>query len=814
MSVIHNDLLLTAEEGGYNLTRSLRFRSSASAYLNRTPASAGNRKTWTYSTWVKRGALGSTQSFFSAGTTSTTACSFQFNSADRIQYFVSYSGGSAYGYTTAVYRDPSAWYHIVLSFDSTQATESNRFKIYVNGVQLSYTTEGTVIAQNGDYGVNSTSVHNLSRYSNNSSDYFDGYLTEINFIDGQALTPSSFGETSSTTGVWQPKKYSGTYGTNGFYLPFTDNSALTSGSNAGLGKDFSGNGNYWNTNNISITSGVTYDSMTDVPTLTSATTANFNVLNATIRPYSTTGNILNANLRVTNTGGTNVSGSAWGTIAVTSGKWYAECTVTTVGNWSGSSDYIGVSNNAVTAGLGTYNGPLRDAGYTYVSNGQKSVNGTNSSYGATYTTGDVIGIALDADAGTIEFYKNGTSQGVAFTSMTNTGGYLFGSTLSNNGVHDFNFGQRPFAYTPPTGYVALNTFNLPTPTIGATASSQANKYFDINLWSGTGSARSITNSGFKPAFVWAKSRSAGYDHVLDDSVRGAGLTLISNSTGAEVNEGTSGLTSFDTNGFSIGGASGGWNSNTGATYVGWQWRGSDSSAVTNTAGSITSTVSANTTSGFSVVTYTGNASVASFGHGLGVAPKFIIIKNRSTSGAGSNWCVGINISGWNWATDYLYLNTSGAKATDGGTTQFYSAPTSTVVNIGGGTNTNGNGNSMVAYCFAEVAGFSKFGSYTGNGSADGSFIYTGFKPKFVLIKRTDSGNNWFILDGSRNTYNLTNAQLLPNSSSAESTGTDCNIDMLSNGFKLRTALDASNGSGGTYIYMAFAENPLKYSLAR
>ena len=310
--------LLLGQSQGYNLTKSLRFRSSASAYLSRTPASAGNRKTWTYSAWVKRGKLGSIQTILSAGTnTSSPRVDWQFNSSDQLEIDMNSSGSSwdCLVITNQVFRDPSAWYHLVVAIDTTQATASNRVKLYVNGVQVTSFGTSTYPSQNTDSPINSTIPHAIFGYIVSNSQYVDGYLTEFNLIDGQALTPSSFGETSSTTGVWQPKKYSGTYGTNGFYLPFTDNSALTSGSNAGLGKDFSGNGNYWNTNNISVTSGSTYDSMTDVPTLTSATASNF----ATLNPLFSNATLSNGNL---NFSGGSSGIYTTGTIAPTSGKYY------------------------------------------------------------------------------------------------------------------------------------------------------------------------------------------------------------------------------------------------------------------------------------------------------------------------------------------------------------------------------------------------------------------------------------------------------------------------------------------------------------
>jgi hypothetical protein len=330
-----------APSTGYNLTNSLRFRSSASAYISRTPSTSTNRRTWTYSAWHKRGGLGSVNRLFSADNGAQQTL-LRFQADNTLQFQIYNSGVAAQLITTQVFRDPSAYYHIVCVLDTTDATSSNRMKLYVNGVQITSFSTASYPTQNYDAFVNQNILHSTS--SAGTSEYIDGYLTEINFIDGQALTPSSFGETSTSTGVWIPKKYTGTYGTNGFYLPFTD-VATTSGSNAGLGKDFSGNGNYWTTNNISITSGSTYDSMTDVPTLTSASAANYCVLNPDIRPYPSADNIADGNLKFTSSSA-GVSGSAWGTFVLTSGKWYFESTITTVG----SNSLVGFSNNTSVAG--------------------------------------------------------------------------------------------------------------------------------------------------------------------------------------------------------------------------------------------------------------------------------------------------------------------------------------------------------------------------------------------------------------------------------------------------------------------------------
>ena len=797
MSVIGSNILAGAsgQGGGYNLTNSLRFRSSASAYLNRTFTTPTSSQKFTWSGWIKRGKLDSSglQGIF-APYSSGTVYGYLAWYQDGIRIFDRLSGGTNYLLqTTAVYRDPSAWYHIVYAVDTTQATASNRVRLYVNGVEVTAFSSSTYPTQNNSTTTNSAIPHRIG-YDESNTGYLDGYQTEVNFIDGQALTPSSFGETNAKTGVWQPKKYSGTYGTNGFYLPFTDNSALTTSSNVGLGKDFSGNGNYWTTNNISITSGSTYDSMMDVPTLTSATTANYCVLNPLSKGTNTS--ITNGNLSASY--GSAAWTSAFGTLGVSTGKWYWEATLTSAGTDVG----VGISTNPAGSANSYIGGDVNSWGY-YANNGNKWNNGSSSSYGATYANGDVIGIALDLDAGTLTFYKNNTTQGTAFSSLaSNT---YFPALSVNNSSFAVNFGQRPFSYTPPTGFVALNTFNLPTPTIGATASTQANKYFDVDLWTGTGATQSITTD-FPVDFAWIKSRSSANGHRLFDIVRGATKTLSSNSTDAEATESDS-LTAFTSTGYTLGADTSGGGVNTSPrSYVGWAWK-ANGTGVTNTAGSITSTVSANTSSGFSIVTYTSQSSgTGTIGHGLGVAPSMVINKTRGTAGVG--WTT-YHVSLGN--TKYVELNSTGAATTNANIWNSTS-PTSTVFSQG--SEFAGLG-TMVAYCFSEIAGYSKIGSYTGNGSNDGVFVHCGFLPRWIMIKRTDTtGMNWGIWDTAQNTYNVELLSLYANSNSAQINASDLSLDGVSNGFKIRGNSLGINASGGTYIFMAIAENPFKYSTAR
>lgn len=810
MSIINNTLLLGSGDEGYNLTRSLRFRSSASAYLSRTPASAGNRKTWTWSAWVKRGKLGSNQILFVSKPSATSDATFTtigLSSSDTLLV----SGYSVqWRNTTQVFRDPSAWYHIVVTWDTTQATASNRVKVYVNGSQV--TAFGTTFdpSLNFDGAINQADAHYFCYPDGYSYSYFDGYLTDVNFIDGQALTPSSFGETDLITGVWKPKRYAGTYGTNGFYLPFTDNSALTTSSNAGLGKDFSGNGNYWTTNNISITSGVTYDSMTDVPTLTSATAANFAVLNPLDK---TNGSVANGNLQFTYTS-TSQGASVRSAVGMTSGKWYCEVTLSSYGGNNPMVGIIGIGENlgsTVDSYVGKY-----ATGYAYILgngggiSGHKINNTSSSAYGASTTTGDVIGLAFDADARTITFYKNNVSQGTAFSSIP-AGTYCFAVSSLFSTVLDANFGQRPFAYTPPTGYVALNTYNLPTSTI-----VKGNTVMDATTWTGTSATQTITNSGFKPDLIWIKNRGVAVHHVLMDSVRGftTGKKLESDGNYAEgdASEGQDWagyVTGATSTGFTLDKSGTGANdyvhtSKSANTYVGWQWQAGQGTTSTNTSGSITSTVSVNASAGFSVASWTANGSVSTIGHGLGVKPSFVIHKPRTGT---YDWAVITDIL--NGSLQYLYLNSTQAVNNTGWGT----SPTSSVTSV----YSYPNGTSMISYCFAPIAGYSAFGSYTGNGSTDGPFIYTGFRPKFVMVKVTSTTNWWIMFDSTRNPYNAANFELAANLSDAEYTANTSQytlFDFLSNGFKLRTGSLEGNSNGQTYIYMAFAENPFKNALAR
>jgi hypothetical protein len=800
-------LLRTVTAAATGISRSIRLNSADSAYLSRTPGSAGNRKTWTWAGWMKRtkSSSGLTyQSIFTAGIDGNNNSAILFDNSDRLEIWnVVGNVNVTQKITSQVFRDFSSWYHLVVS--ATTSTLS----VYVNGVEVTAWSTNNQPG-NEDWSFNTTNAHYLARYWDGGSSFpGDFYLADIYFIDGQALDPTSFGETDATTGVWNPKAYTGSYGTNGFHLEFADNSAATATT---LGKDTSGNGNNFTPSNLSVTAGAGNDSLVDVPTNGAQTdTGVGNEVRGnycTWNPLGAGTNVALSNGNLDATSNTNDWRQIKGTIGVTTGKWYWECT-NTGSSSSTDNQYHGISNDSETpaTNLGTV------SGYCYGDSGDKYAAGTNTGgAGATYTNGDVIGMALDLDSGTqtIKFYKNGTLQ---FTQNISGSGPWYPASncyYSQTGpIFVSNFGQRAFAY-PLSGFKALCTTNLPAPSV-----TKGSSVMDVKLYTGNGSTQNITGLGFNPDFVWLKSRNSGsYSHNIYDAVRGATKIIYSDSTSAE-NTDASGLTAFNSDGFSLGSTAATNASST--TYVGWCWD-AGTSTVTNTAGSISSQVRANTTAGFSIVTYSGNGtSGATVGHGglVGLDKGMIIVKTR-TGASVANWMVYHGALG---ATKVMEgLNTTSAASTSSASWND-TAPTSTVFTLGNESNTNGSGRTFVAYCFAPVAGYSSFGSYTGNGAtgwpnADGPFIYLGFRPRFVLWKCTSQVENWVIYDSARETYNFVNDKLLPNSSAAESTNNNHEIDFLSNGFKIRNNNGEFNQNAGTYIYAAFAESPFNYARAR
>jgi|9_EtaG_2_1085328.scaffolds.fasta_scaffold05373_3 hypothetical protein len=1147
------------------LDQSIKLNDDDSSYLKRTPASAGNRRTWTWSAWVKHGAM-------SHGSGQITL--FDASASGSDQHGIVYSGqqfyvfGYASGFTyrkmlTALHRDPSAWYHYAVAFDTTDSTASDRIKIYVNGVrQTSFDGTNTDPSLNFDTGFNNTVAHGLGARVYDGANFFDGYIAEVNMIDGTALTADSFGETKN--GIWIPKDTSGlTFGTNGFHLTFKDDvisegfntvtytgtgaaqsisgigfapdliwvkardadqshnlidsvrgayrlrsnttaaeastavtldndgfsvgtetetnnngsglvgwcweaggtptatnsagagatptagSVKIDGSNLGsalagtipatkisantargfsivgyeatgtagtiahglsaapefiivkhrdqagagwpvyfgdntdvmyLGENYAtaDDANAWNdtsptstvfsvgpnggdTNNSLGGSTIAYcfhsvsgyskfgtwqnnnsttgtqvtglgfkpafiivkntdnterwfiqdntrqptnlappsgtflvpnsnavegqngadtasidfqddgfqikttnpasgeisfgtrnyiymafadtreaaffkdvtsngnhftpvnldyrDSVPDVPTNNFCT---FNPLN-TFGPSaagSASPVLKEGNLHFTKSGAVGYYNTTVGTHGVSSGKWYWEMYMASTGD-----AIIGVTTNP-SLDYRNYAGATSTS-FVYLNyDGKKNTGASPASYGATFTNGDIVGVALDMDAGTITFYKNNASQGQAFSSITGTASPIVsdaGNTLTSviaNFGQDSSFagnkstansnadgnGHGSFAYAPPSGYLALCSQNLPDVDI-----IDGTEHFNTVLYTGTGSSNSVTGVGFQPDWVWGKRRDSAGNHWLSDVVRGATKGLHSDSTSAEYTDATV-MNAFNSDGFTV--VSHAISNASSATYVAWNWLAGtafSNDASATSVGTIDSEGQINTTAGFSIISWTGIGSAGTVAHGLGATPTAIIIKNRDDP---DKWIVYHQGQNASPATGYLSLNETSAF---GASTSVFNntAPTSTVFTVNTGGSVNASSEKYIAYCFTDIENYSKHGSYVGNGNADGPFIYTGFRPAWIMTKRSDGTSWWGISDDVRSTHNQVANTLAANEAYSESTLTsDLKLDFLSNGFKIRDTDGYYNASGGTYIFLAFAEQPFKFSNAR
>lgn len=779
-----------------NLKYSLMF-DWVGNYLSRTPTVAGNRTTWTWSAWVKKLTTNaSSHILFSQGTATDGFFIAVDNGLDAID--VANNNGGVNGLrkiTAAVLRDPSAWYHVTVAIDTTNATATDRVRIYINGVRIT-SFQSTNIDPSQGYitNVNTATTHNIGRYISSANAYFDGYMSNISFVDWQALLPTDLWYTDSITWQRLPKKYAWNYWTNGFYLDFYDWTNLW--------KDTS-----WSTTNDWIVNwGITAanNQMLDHPT------NNFATLNSLDKTGAALLSKGNSQWSVTW-----FSPSTTRSTFAISGKVYWEYKIVSLANGVN----IGLSDSMNAASI-AYTGP---GIYSYSNAWITDYNGTAGTSLASYVAGDVIGVAYDSTTGKLWFSKNGIwlnsgDPAVWVGNVTTT----VQSTISpwarvvgNPSVTDtlqINFGQwgqsgltyystagGSFKYAPPTGFKALSTANLPVPTI-----LNPKQYFDVLTYAGNGAGQSISGLWFQPDLVWIKARGTASpsDHVLGDSVRGNDKSLYTDSTTAEntANE----VISFLSNGFTIGYSNR--VNTTSVPYVAWNWK-AWWAAVANNSGTISSMVSANPTAWFSIVSYTSNGVAgATVGHGLNAQPKMIILKSRNNI---LDWYVGHTsynggINPWNYFTQLNQIVGQAASVNVWNN----SAPNPQTFTVGSGFP---SGWQIIAYVFSEVPGFSKFGSYIGNSSTDGPFVYTGFKPAFLLIKDITNSNGWFIYDLKRGIASPMNVPLQPNSSGAELSGYD--IDATANGFKIRHVA-GNNVSWDTYIYAAFAEVPFKYANAR
>ena len=822
-------------------TQSLRFNDGDSAHLSFTPSSANGQTKCTISAWVKRATLGSEQNIFHAGTASGNRGALRFLSNDTLEWAY-YNGSWILDVnTSAVYRDTTNWYHIVARLDTTDGTAD----IYVNGsIQTLQTSVKPSSSQNTSFGQNVE--HQIGERGFDTTGYFDGYLSQVNFINGTDLTASSFAETKE--GVWIPKNTSGlTFGTNGFQLEFKQTGTGTASAST-IGADTSGN-----TNHLTSTNLVASDSnMPDCPENNFAT--GIGPLSPNVDSQSYYQSVWSeGNLKFVATAAWNNGQSNFG---FRSGKWYAEHRV-----------------NALYSGSHYFRfGMKADPDRTYdeifwIENGNGQVDATSSPYSdrvGTYTTGDILMVAVDLDSSTRAIWlgKNGTWENSATESEieagTTTNAFVASNTIIpiNDGHTYFlyaqghggttsgtwNFGQDStfagtetagsntdangigsFKYSVPNGFLAQCSSNLPEPTISSNATSQANDHFDAQIWSGDDSSTRAITTNFQPDFIWVKKRTAGSHHMIYDTTRGFGNDkyLDSSSTEPEGSTAIDGaqygfISANASTSFTVakGTSTAHYVNQSSHTYVGWHWKANGGTTTTNDAsatgvGTIDSVYQANTDAGFSIVTFTGNGtSGATVKHGLTSALDMLIVKSRESSS--HNWIT------WhkNLSSGY-FINLNLTSAQINATARFTTTvPTASVFSLGNDTSTNTNGEDYVAYCFAEVEGYSRFGLYEGVGNNDGTFVFTGFSPSLVVTKKISGTGNWYVNDSARSTYNPTSTSagnLYWDLSNAESGN---GMDFLSNGFKIRNTDSSQNTDGSNYIYLAFAKLPWKFSNAR
>ena len=743
----------------------------------------------------------------STGANAHTAYQVDIDSANKPVSYVYDAADNGTSYLTIQSQttvSDNKWHHVALVRNGTA------FNLYLDGTSVANVTSSITVNNSGyKFGI--------GRVGEYTSQIFKGWISNLRFVKGTAVYTSNFTpSTSPLTAI-----------TNTKLLCCQDSTATTE--NSGTSKtlevtaaqvttdqmapftfdwyqDQSGQNNHYQPDNLTVD-----DIMLDTPT------NNFPTFNS-LDNGSTT--LTQGNLKFVNSSGNSDTGI---TMKVPhTGKWYMELRLTAV-----DAVYLGIWTTDYTKTNGD-----EDYGTGKQLNHTGGITGGSSGgyISGGFSNGDIIAMALDCDNGKIWWAKNntypnsgnpatGANQAVTFTATDDYKILVFGNSGTQN---DINFGQNGtfnglvtaqgnadgagignFYYAPPSGFKALCSKNLPTPAV-----KKSSEHFSTLLYTGNDADdRTLTGVGFQPDLVWIKTRNATNYHMVFDSVRGISRDLHTNNNDVETvaSDPNNSLVAFTSDGFTVDDSSGHTDLNSSShTYVAWNWKAGGSGSA-NTAGSInTTSTSVNTSAGISISKYVGTGSNATVGHGLGVAPKTMWIKNRDTD---DNWRIYFGDN-----TDYMAFNWTGGT-TDDNTAWNDTSPTSTVFSIGTDTNTNRNGNEFVAYCFAEVDGFSKFGTYEGNNNANGPFIYTGFTPAWIIFKYMDNGDeSWWMVDNKRDPLNPNTLNLFANLTGADYDAGG--VDLLSNGFKPRATNGGLNGYTNTFFYMAFAESPFKYANAR
>jgi len=850
MSIIKANGAGDQDTGFYNgvATQSVRFNGAAEhTTLKRTiGSSGGSRRKAVYSWWMKGELDTGSPYFWSKGTGGGVADILSFGLGNEKIQVLEYVGDSnTMNLTTnRLFRDYNAWYHIVLAFDSTQATASNRLLLYVNGIQETSFATASYVSQNHDHvfgwyqtGNAGSTIERIAAYEGtyysgdtdgDPNSRFNGYMSEWNHIDGlsffsdtsgtanTSFNINSFGEFKN--GIWIPIKYTGSYGNEGWRLEFKETGVGTASSST-IGADTSGNTNHWTSTGLAAED----CNLPDSPENSFAT------MNHLVNGYANNMTMREGNLALIPT---NVGSSytvALGNFLMSSGKWYFEATCA---DW----------NNYCMVGIARETTDISSSGTAYGQTGviaygtQGEVYNESASSSGSYTDfldQEVIGVAVDMDSSTrtVKFYNNNSLiatfnlssafDGLGVVPLVSIGPSLtvkmnFGAdssfsgtkTSGSNEAQDGN-GIGDFFYAPPSGYLACCTTNLAEPTLGPNSDNNTTDFFTTTYYAGTNDATRTFDLGFVSDWAWFKADSSGYGHQLYDSSRGVQKYLLSNTTGAEVTN-SEGVLDFDDSGNLLKIGTDAFLNESGTSVSLWTWRINGGTTATNSNGSANSTVQVNTTVGMSLVLYTGNStgsgSEQTIGHGLGAIPDVIMFKSRTY--ASQNWY--IHHKGLaNGVTTHVELDTNDLEHGDADYMNEV-APTSSVFSLGHNYTTNKSGESYIAYCFKSVEGYSKYGSFIGNGSTDGTFVYLGFRPQLIIAKCSSHSGSWHMVDATRD-YNPIGYY---NTDNADAYGDYAHYDILSNGFKVRDNGSESNRDGGTFIYMAWANSPFKYANAR
>jgi len=830
--------------GGYEITNSVRFEETTS-FLTHDQA-AGNQRTWTWSAWVKKGAITGGQQLFSwwSGGTSNNQHWIGINGDGSIEFKLYSGDGSLHGGNTHVARlktnaklnDNSAWYNIVCVWDTTNGTAGNRARIYVNGVRLTDFSVATYPSQNTDGYMNRTSpavtvTVGGAFEDGDNAEKFKGYMADVNFIDGTALNADSFGETGNY-GEWKPIDTSTlTFGTNGYRLEFKQSTANATG----LGLDTSGEGNNYSVQGSGLAA---TDQMLDSPT------NNFATLNPLGWQWSEeSAKMSEGNLSFGKDGDDWTHANGTQLIPKTKKIYFEVRGIDALA-------YVGIAlanenSNAYDEGSRPDGGYVKGLFTLYIDGNTQAVAyrattggtalGAQTFSGSNFNNA-VVGVAVDIANSNIKFFINNTeilsqspnnvidvnkdylpfvagSDGLEMAVNFGQDSSFAGAVTAQGNQDANNVGD--FFYAPPSGYLALCTKNLFEPAV------IPSQHFNAILYTGNDNDNhAITGVGFQPDFLWIKNRGTTDIHELVDAVRGQfsggnGLgRLRSNDTTVEID---STIEGFTADGFTLDGDNTGYNGD-GGNYVAWNWKAGNATLASNafTQGGIASTCSRNVDAGFSIVSYTGTGTAATVGHGLSKTPEIIIVKNRDTA---KSWNVYHSGNSASSPEDFtIRLNLTDAKLDTPDNAWNDTAPTSSLFTIGSGTQVNTDDDKFIAYCFHSVDGYSKVGSFIANDNADGTFVNTNMRVSYLLVKSSSNNSNdndWAIFDNKRNISNVVNLHLDANANQEENHDSRVPlVDFVSNGFKLRSSHSETNGGSESYIYLAFAETPFKYSNAR